>query len=205
LFPYQPFPFLFVFFLIIVHFFGHLCLSLLEAPVFTGVLPPLFLLNFIPENMGWGFTWNINVHCHHWLDRPMWALAFLRNFCQLKYPAIASSDFMTGVFSRVGLSAPCPTRGYPGGPMFSVKIISLSWLVPILKLLALAWLCHINVVQEPWLVTVSLQRLRGLPRNLLPFRWRVIYLGIQLQSILCTCCFQLFLYWSMCCSVVALN
>jgi hypothetical protein len=36
----------------------------------------------------------------------MWALAFLRSFCQLKYPAIASSDFVTTVFSRVGVSAP---------------------------------------------------------------------------------------------------
>jgi hypothetical protein len=44
-------------------------------------------------------------------------------------PAIASSDF----FSTVGLSAPCPTPGYPGGRMFSVRVVSLSWLVPILK------------------------------------------------------------------------
>jgi hypothetical protein len=45
-------------------------------------------------------------HHHHWLDSPTWALAFLRSFYQLKYPAIASSDFVTRVFSRVGLSAP---------------------------------------------------------------------------------------------------
>jgi hypothetical protein len=32
-----------------------------------------------------------------------WALAFLRRFCQLKYPAIASSDSVIRVFSRVGL------------------------------------------------------------------------------------------------------
>jgi hypothetical protein len=37
------------------------------------------------------------------------------------------------VFSRVGLPAPRPTPGYPGGPMFSVRIVSLSRLVPILK------------------------------------------------------------------------
>jgi hypothetical protein len=42
-------------------------------------------------------------HHHHWLDSHTWALAFLRSFCQLKYPAIASSDFVTRVFSRVGL------------------------------------------------------------------------------------------------------
>jgi hypothetical protein len=48
---------------------------------------------------------------HHWLDSPTWVLAFLRSFCHLKYPAIASSDFMTRVFSRVGLSAPRPTSG----------------------------------------------------------------------------------------------
>jgi hypothetical protein len=60
-------------------------------------------------------------HHHHWLDSPMWALTFLRSFCQLKYLAIASSDFVTRVFSRVGLSAPHPTPGYPRGPMFSVS------------------------------------------------------------------------------------
>jgi hypothetical protein len=47
--------------------------------------------------------------------------------------AIASSDFGTRVFSRVGLSAPRPTPGYPGGPMFSVRVVSLSQLVPNLK------------------------------------------------------------------------
>jgi hypothetical protein len=51
----------------------------------------------------------------------------------MKYPAIASSDFVTRVFSRVGLSAPRPIPGYPGGPLFSVRVVSLSWLVPILK------------------------------------------------------------------------
>jgi hypothetical protein len=61
-------------------------------------------------------------HHHRWLDSPTWALAFLRSFCQLKYPAIASSDFVT-VFSRVGLSAPRPTPGYPGGSMFSVRVV----------------------------------------------------------------------------------
>jgi hypothetical protein len=54
---------------------------------------------------------------HHWLDCPTWTLAFLRSFCQLKYPDIASSDFVTRVFSRVGLSVPRPTFGYSGGPM----------------------------------------------------------------------------------------
>jgi hypothetical protein len=65
-------------------------------------------------------------HHHHWLDSPTWALAFLRSFYQLKYPAIASSDFATRVFSRMGLSAPRPTPGYPGGPMFSDRVVSLS-------------------------------------------------------------------------------
>jgi hypothetical protein len=72
-------------------------------------------------------------HHHHWLDSPTWALAFLRSFCQLKYPAIASSDFVTRVFSRVRLSAPRPTPGYPAGPMFSVRVVSLSWLLTVLK------------------------------------------------------------------------
>jgi hypothetical protein len=56
----------------------------------------------------------------------MWALAFLRSFYQLKYLVIASSDFVTRVFSRVGLSAPCPTPGYPIGLIFSVSVVSLS-------------------------------------------------------------------------------
>jgi hypothetical protein len=61
------------------------------------------------------------------------ALAFHRSFCQMKYPAIASSDFVTRVFPRVGLSAPRRTPGYTGRPMFSVRVVSLSRLVPILK------------------------------------------------------------------------
>ena len=36
-------------------------------------------------------------------------------------------------FSRMGLSAPCPTTSYPGGPIFSVGVVSLSWPVPILN------------------------------------------------------------------------
>jgi hypothetical protein len=65
-------------------------------------------------------------HHHHWLNSPMWTLAILRSFYQLMYPAIASSGFVTRVFSRVGLSAPLPTPGCPGGPMFSVGVIYLS-------------------------------------------------------------------------------
>jgi hypothetical protein len=65
-------------------------------------------------------------HHHHWLDSPTWALVFLRSFCQLNYPAVASSDFVTKVFSTVELSAPRPIPGYPAGPMFSVRIVSLS-------------------------------------------------------------------------------
>jgi hypothetical protein len=68
----------------------------------------------------------LKIHHHHWLNSPMWALAFLRSFCQLKYLAIASSDFATRVFSRLGLSAPRPTPGYPRGPMLSVRVVSLS-------------------------------------------------------------------------------
>jgi hypothetical protein len=30
------------------------------------------------------------------------------------------------VYSRTGLSAPCPTTGYPGGPMFSVRLSPLA-------------------------------------------------------------------------------
>jgi hypothetical protein len=65
-------------------------------------------------------------HHHHRFDRPTWALVFLRSFCQLKYQAIASSDFVTRMFSRVGLSALRPSPGYSGGPIFSVRVVSLS-------------------------------------------------------------------------------
>jgi hypothetical protein len=65
-------------------------------------------------------------HHHHRLESSTWALAFLRSFCQLKYPAIASSDFVTRIFSSVGLSAPHPTLGYLGGPMLSVRVVSIA-------------------------------------------------------------------------------
>jgi hypothetical protein len=61
---------------------------------------------------------------HHWLDSPMWALALEAS--AIFHSAIASLDFATRVFSRVGLSAPHPTPGYPGEPMFSVRVVSLS-------------------------------------------------------------------------------
>jgi hypothetical protein len=70
-------------------------------------------------------TYKHHHHHHHWLDSPTWALAFLRSFCQLKYPAIASSDFVTRVFSKVRLSAPYPTPSYPGGLMSSVRVVCL--------------------------------------------------------------------------------
>jgi hypothetical protein len=58
------------------------------------------------------------------------------------------------VFSGVGLSAPRPTPDYPAGPMFSVRVVSHSWVVPILKRQDLAFLplhdSRINVAQEPW-------------------------------------------------------
>jgi hypothetical protein len=44
---------------------------------------------------------------HHWLDSPTWALAFLRSLCQLKYPAITSSDFVTSL-SQGGVVSPTP-------------------------------------------------------------------------------------------------
>jgi hypothetical protein len=52
-------------------------------------------------------------HHHHWLDSPTWALAFLRSFCQLKYPAIVSSDFVTIIFQ--------------GGVFSSTPSLRLSW------------------------------------------------------------------------------
>jgi len=46
--------------------------------------------------------------------------------------------------SRMGLSAPCPTTSYPGGPMFSVGGVSLSCPVPILKGRELAFCPYIT-------------------------------------------------------------
>jgi hypothetical protein len=45
-------------------------------------------------------------------------------------PAFASSDFLT-LFFQGGVAAPRPTPRDSGGPMFSVGVFSLSWLVPI--------------------------------------------------------------------------
>jgi hypothetical protein len=46
-------------------------------------------------------------HHHHRLDSPTWALAFLKSFCQLKYPAVASSDFVTSLFQG-GIASTTP-------------------------------------------------------------------------------------------------
>jgi hypothetical protein len=62
---------------------------------------------------------------HHWLDSPTCALAFLRSFCQLKYPAIASSDFVTSLF-RGGVVSPTPNPRLSWRAMFSVRVVSLS-------------------------------------------------------------------------------
>jgi hypothetical protein len=49
---------------------------------------------------------------------PTWALAFLRSFCQLKYPAIASSDFVASIFQD-GVVNPTPTHpDIPEGQCF---------------------------------------------------------------------------------------
>jgi hypothetical protein len=75
-------------------------------------------------------------HHHHWLDSPVWALAFFRSFRQSSLSiaaisAFASSDFVTTFFFQGGVAAPRPTPSNPGGSMFSVWVVSLSWLVPI--------------------------------------------------------------------------
>jgi hypothetical protein len=58
--------------------------------------------------------------------QPYVGLGLPQKLLPAKYPAIASADFVTRIISRVGLSAPRPTPGYPVGPMFSVRVISLS-------------------------------------------------------------------------------
>jgi hypothetical protein len=77
---------------------------------------------FVNAEIDFGFL----KHNHLWLDSPTWTLACLRSFCQLKYSAIAPSDFVTRVFSRVGLSAPSPIPGYHGRSMISVRVVSHS-------------------------------------------------------------------------------
>jgi hypothetical protein len=49
---------------------------------------------------------------HHWLDSPTWALAFLRSFCQLQYPAVASLDFVTSLYQG-GVISPTPSEDTP--------------------------------------------------------------------------------------------
>jgi hypothetical protein len=61
-----------------------------------------YMLIFYKSKMA--IFWDVSLYHHHhyhWLDSPTWTLAFLISFCQLKYPAIASSDFMTSTFSSV--------------------------------------------------------------------------------------------------------
>jgi hypothetical protein len=65
------------------------------SPVIIGVMIEVVSMSETYEATGIIF--------HHLLDSPTWALTFLRSFCQLKYAVIASSDFVTRVFSRVGL------------------------------------------------------------------------------------------------------
>jgi hypothetical protein len=50
----------------------------------------------------------ISHHHHHWLNSPMWALAFLRTFCQLKYLATPSSDFVSLLQGAVVSPTPNP-------------------------------------------------------------------------------------------------
>jgi hypothetical protein len=40
---------------------------------------------------------NNNNNNNHWLDSPTWALAFLRSFCQVKYPAVASLTIISSI------------------------------------------------------------------------------------------------------------
>jgi hypothetical protein len=65
----------------------------------------------------------------HRLDSPTRAVAFLRTFCQL----YIFFTFRDKSLSQGGFVSPKPNAGYPGGPMFSVRVVSLSRLVPILK------------------------------------------------------------------------
>jgi hypothetical protein len=54
-------------------------------------------------NHFWGcFILPIRTNSSSLAWQPYWVLASLRSFCQLKYPAIASSDFVTRVFPGWG-------------------------------------------------------------------------------------------------------
>jgi hypothetical protein len=80
----------------------------------------------IPFSVPSSFSYRIHHHHHHHHDSPTWALAFLRNFCQLKYPGIASSDFVTRVFSRVWFLAPRPPPGILEGRCFLSGLFTLA-------------------------------------------------------------------------------
>jgi hypothetical protein len=73
------------------------------------------------------------------------------DFCNV-VPADRSGFYFLGfrdnVFSRVGLSALRPTPSDPGGPMFSVGVVSLSWPAPTKA--SLHVLAVKDVTQGPW-------------------------------------------------------
>jgi hypothetical protein len=62
---------------------------------------------------------------YHWLNSPTWALAFVRSFCQLKYPAIASLYFVTSLFQG-GVVSPTPNPRLFWRADVSVRVVSLS-------------------------------------------------------------------------------
>jgi hypothetical protein len=119
------------------------------------------------------------LHHHHWLDRSTWALAFLRSFCQLKYSAIASSDFVTRSFPRWGCQPQAQTSAISEGRCF------LSGLSPLadysqfqsvrISRFGLSWLSRINVAQEPWCEHAS----NGFGRN----KWHYwSFVSLQLSA-----------------------
>jgi hypothetical protein len=118
------------------------------------------ILCSLPSNLqNVKFLWSLEKQCLWMLSRihisrPLLSTVIIIGSTALRGPWSPSEDSASWSirllllqtswqeFSRVGLSVPRPNPGYPGGPMFSVRVVCLTWLVPVLKRQDLAfWPC----------------------------------------------------------------
>jgi hypothetical protein len=75
---------------------------------------------------------------HHWLDTPTWALASLRTSISWSIRLLLLQISWQS-FPGWGCQPHAQPPGYRGGPMFSVRVVFLSRLVPISKRQGLAF------------------------------------------------------------------
>jgi hypothetical protein len=144
------------------------------------------------------FTFSVCVirHCH-WLDSPLLGPGLLKKLCPfvsvegnfLPFLFAMSSlagrsgfyflRFRDNVFYPGWLSALCPTRSDPGGPMFSVGVVTLSWPAPTKALGTRFSPLHVLAIrgfaQGPW----NGHACMGLGRNKRHF---LSFVGTQLSA-----------------------